>query len=341
MSVIALVLAAAAWDSTFDATATSSYLDRPNAAVLVVSAGENSASGQAATTAIVQALRAGKRTRLVMTGESVNVQPTDTDAAIVKRASVLPIDLVLVVRLFPGATETVVATLYDKTGAAVSAMAGTEGRPLALKERQLASTAGRDAVVSSVERSKRRGDDDGDSAIETAFESADEHITFKRRDPDTAIYKRQALEGARFYEVVGEPALASQLGWRVAAKAVTISAGSVAILVGTGILLFGSQGCAVLDRATFTCVRYQGVAQPLSTGLIVAGGGLASLIFGLAFRSDPVSLEKRRELVNRHNQALDDKLREEPKTQRAAISDVQLAVVPVAQGVLGALSFRF
>ncbi len=340
MSVIALVLAAAAWDSTFDATATSSYLDRPNAAVLVVSAGETSASGQAATTAIVQALRASKRTRLVMTGESVNVQPTDTDATIVKRASVLPIDLVLVVRLFPGATETVVATLYDKTGAAVSAMAGTEGRPLALKERQLASTAGRDAVVSSVEKSKR-GSDEGDSPIETAFESADEHITFKKRDPETAIYKRQPLEGARFYEVVGEPALASQLSSRVAVKAVTISAGIAGVLLGTGILLFGSQGCAVLDRATFTCVRYRGVAQPLSTGLIVAGAGLASLIFGIAFPSDPVSREKRRELVNRHNQALDDKLREEPKAQRPAITDVQLAVVPVAQGVLGALSFSF
>lgn len=331
MSVIALlVLAAAPWEATFEPSSTTSYLDRPNAAVVVVSGGETSASSQAAAAAIVKALRAGRNTRLVMTGESVSVQPTDSDSAIVKRASVLPVDLVLVVRLFPGATETVVATLYDKAGAAVSAMAGTDGQPLPRKEGQLATTAGRDAVVAAV---KTAGVDD---RVDAAFDDGDEHITFRKRDPEVAVFKRRALEGARFYQVVGEPTLADQYNGRVAAKVSTIVGGSLLLLTGAGFFVFGDRRCAVLDAASYTCIQTRG-PDPLATSLILGGIGLGSLIFGIAFSSDPVGIEKRRELVKRHN----DKLDAPPQSQASPVSDVRVSVAPTPGGAFGALSFRF
>lgn len=286
------------WSTTFDPAAAASYLDRPNAAVIVVAAGAAPTVAPAAAAALAQALKDSRQTRLVMTGESLSVAPADDDAAIVKRAAVLPVDLVVIVRTFGGTVETAVATIYDKQGSAVSGMAGVLGQPLPRKEAHLASTAARDAVRSTVGNARNSAEVDLD----------DEHITYRRMSPDTPLYKGRTLDGPRFYEVVKKPELATGYRVRTTVKALSIITGSGLLATGTLVFLFGPRfpTCAVVNVMTATCQMERPGITAIAGGLIIAGVGLATLVFGIAFPSDPVDADRRRELVKAHNQRLDD-----------------------------------
>jgi hypothetical protein len=322
------------WSATFEPAATASYLDRPNAAVLVVAAGGSSTSAVAAAGALAQALRTSRQTRLVMTGESLAVAATDDDVAVVKKAAVLPVDLVVVVRTFPGTSETAVATVYDKAGSAISAMAGPIGQPLPRKEGHLASNAARDAVRSTV-----RGQKERDSSAST-FDPDDEHITYRRYDPETPMYKGRALSGPHFYEVTKKPELASQFRGRVAVKVVTIVVGSILLTAAPVSLLFGRLGpsCLVLDRATGSC--QMAAVSPLLTPALIAVGGLASLIFGIAFAADPLSTTERYQLTKAHNNSIDEK-EKAPQSQATAPLETKFAVSPIPGGLVGAVQVTF
>jgi len=110
LTLCALFGATPDWSQTFEASATSSYLDRPNASVIVVSMGPRGDSLAAAERALVSALRSSGQTRLVMASESLSVLQEDADDAVVKKANPLPVDVIVVLRLFPGEPETAVAT---------------------------------------------------------------------------------------------------------------------------------------------------------------------------------------------------------------------------------------
>ena len=90
-----------------------------------------------------------------MTSESVSVGPDDADEAVAKKAAPLPVDLVIVLRLFPGEPETAVATFYDKAGVALTAMSGLRGQMLARKEGWSRQNAGRTAVAETIKASDR------------------------------------------------------------------------------------------------------------------------------------------------------------------------------------------
>jgi hypothetical protein len=338
-AVLPLLAAVPEWTVTFDPAATASYLDRPNPAVLVVGAGESTTSSVAATAAIARALRSSGRARLVMTGESIAVRSADTDAEVVKKAAVLPVELVLVVRTFPGAAETAVATFYDKSGASVAALAGTLGQPLPHQARQVAATAGRDGVSATVKQH---------------VEARDERITFGAgamvniRTGQvmsawvTPIYRGAALNGARFYEVVGHPELAAQYRGRVGIKVILALVGAGALVAGPLIGLvtsWDSSKCAIYDASSGGCLRTRGTSF-LVPGLIIGGAGLVSLLVGLILPANPVNAERRFELVEAHNKAVEEGAPAQ-NSARDVAPEVRVGLGPIPGGFAGSLAFTF
>lgn len=307
-----LALAAGDWKSTFVPEATASYLDRPNASVLVLGGGESNDRRREAEDALVSALRASGKTRLVMTGEGLTVTSADPDAALIKKAAVLPIDLVLILRLFPGQTETAVVTLYDKSGATLGALAANPGVTLLPHEGGLGQAAGRATVVGIV---KGRDDDDAPRASQPKPDPEKIAIGNKVRPQlhdgkvigswKTPSYGGKALTDARFYELAGTPDVLGRYRGRVALKVSLIAVGGAVSIAGlvVGIATL-SPPCAVFDSRISTCVQYQ-YSSLFLPGLISSVVGLAALIVGAAINPHPISEKERLQLVDDFNAKVD------------------------------------
>lgn len=150
--------------------------------------------------------------------------------------------------------------------------------------------------------------------------TADEHVTFAKplvKQRLHPLYAGAPLEGARFYNVVDRPELAVAYQSRLTAKWVAGVAGVVAIVTGVLVgLLVGpdSSPCVVYDGATSSCVKHRGVNLQVP-GFVFSGLGVAAFVFGVAFPADPVNEAKRFELVETHNQAVDERTSNAPKTE--------------------------
>lgn len=340
MLVSALVVLAAApsWEATFTPGATASYLDRPNLAVVVVAGGPSSPSTQAAAMAIAQALRTSQRTRFVMTGEGLSVQPADPDAHLVQQSAALPVDLVLIVRTFPGPTETAVALLYSKEGTAVASMAGTLGQPLASRGASaLPLPPAPSPVAPPPPPAPPPAVVEAPKAV-PGFAPVDLRITPSKKDPDVFMQRGRALEAGALYEVTGRLDLERQYATRVTTKVLSIIGGAALLAAGAVTLLVGlNDPCAIFDASTFTCLRRQTIAQPTILAAALGAVGAAGVIFGLAFPAHPLSQDERKALVERYNTSLDAPRSAAPEGPQLKVS---LGFVPTG-GLSGMLRLEF
>ena len=264
-----LMLSATPWDQGFEPGAVSTYLDRQNASVLVMTGGVQTDASRAAQGSLVNALRVGGQTRLVMTAESIAVLPADTDAELVKKASYLPVDLIIVLRVFPGGTnapEIAVATLYDKKGTSTGAMAVTAGQPLPRREGVGRQAAGRAAVAEVLESVRGQPQ----NAQPARAQEDPRRITF---EAGAMINVRsgfvvstwiipylggRALTGVRFYETIGRADLVASYKARNGLKIGLSVGGGVLALAGVLSTVFTlSPPCAVFDARTNSCLRTQ------------------------------------------------------------------------------------
>lgn len=313
LTLTCLLGAAPDWSNTFEASATASYLDRPNASVIVVSAGLKSDSQAVAERALVSALRSSGQTRLVMASESVAVLADDSDEAVVKKANPLPVDLIVVLRLFPGEPETAVATFYDKAAVALSAMSGLRGQPLTRKEGSSRQIAGRTAVAETIKAAERTGTQGKvDRAMNDSgkIEFAAGAMVDMRNGQVMSTwivpyFQNKRLDGARFYDVVGRADLAKAYRGRMGAKVALIVSGSVvAVAGGLMALLTISPQCAVYDAAAYSCLQYR-TPSLVVPGLVGMGIGLAALLTGTIIPADPLGPQKRFELAEEFNRKVD------------------------------------
>ena len=340
-----LLLAASPWVPSYEPVAVASYLDRQNAAVLVVTAGAPTDSSQAAEVALINALRSGGQTRLVMTGMSLAVLPIDRDDDLVKKATALPVDVIIVQRVFPGSNpsspEVAVATLYDKAGTPLGAMAVTAGQPLQKREGARRQTAGQDAVVGVLKEKSRPENTNAptDSAKITFGLGAMVNVqTGQIVSTWVNLYQQgKPLNGARFYEVVGRPELAKRYRGRMGAR-VALMAGGGAVTLGGGLmaLLTLSPGCAVYDAASFRCVQTR-TPSLVVPGLVIGSIGLVALMVGAFINPNPVGPQEAVELAQEFNRKL-DATSEAPKKTKMQVS---FAIAPTADGVSAAFAVRF
>ena len=121
------------WAATFEANAVNSYVTKDGLKFVVVAAGDGSASVQAAAKGVADALRKGSASLVMDDSALGNVNGLDDDA-IVAKAKALPVDRVVVVRVFPSGKDkpdTAVVTTRDKaSGEVVWAISGADGHPV-------------------------------------------------------------------------------------------------------------------------------------------------------------------------------------------------------------------
>ncbi len=348
LTLCALLGAAPDWSNTFEASATASYLDRPNASVIVVSAGPRSESQAAAERALVSALRASGQTRLVMASESLAVLPDDADDALVKKAAPLPVDVIVVLRLFPGATETAVATFYDKAGVALTAMSGLRGQVLARNEGSSRQIAGRTAVAETIKAADRQGTQAKvDRAMNDSGKiefSAGALVNVRNGQVmSTWIvpwYQNKRLDGARFYDVVGRADLAKSYRGRVGLKVgLMVGGGVVAAAGGLMALLTLSPQCAVYNAASYSCLQYRSPSLVVP-GLIGMAIGLAGLLTGAIIPADPLGPQARFELAEEFNRKVDAR-KSTVSSRKTESPQVVFGFAPMPGGAAASLAVTF
>lgn len=349
-----LMLCAAPWDQGFEPGAVATYLDRQNASLVVMTGGVQTDSSRTAQASLVNALRLGGQTRLVMTGESIAVLAADTDSELVKKASYLPVDLIIVLRLFPGGAnspEVAVATLYNKEGTSTGAMAVTAGQPLPKREGVGRQSAGRAAVAEVLESARDRPESSRSGTPQPEGTGDPRKITFEAgvmvnlrngQVVSTWIMPYLAgrpLSGVRFYETIGRADLVASYKGRNGLKIGLIAGGSAVALAGAMTALFTiNPPCAVRDGRSGSCLQtqYPNLVLP---GLLASVAGLGTLIAGLVINPNPVRPQQLVELAEEYNGKLGA-----VKASRATGSTpvtVSAALLPTPEGVSGSLRLQF
>ncbi|MFT3709373.1 MAG: hypothetical protein QM817_17175 [Archangium sp.] len=297
-------LAASPWETSWSSSAVATYFDRDQQAAVVVSVGSSTTDSERA---LITALRASGRLRLVMGGESVQVKADDRDEAIVKKTAHLPIDLVLVHRVFPGQGEIAVVTIYDRSGNALGAMSATAGQPLAVREART-GTSGREAVQASLrETVPPPAPSTGSAPV-----AADRRITAAAGATIdlsngqvvatwVELYQGgKRLSGNRFYSAIGRADLVAKYDSRRTTKIGLMAGGGAGLLVG-GLLAYAgfvfTPGCSGFE------------ACPARTGFMAAGGvtgtaGLVLLMVGAFLNPHPVGPAEALRLADTFNRSL-------------------------------------
>jgi hypothetical protein len=336
MTLMLTLLAATPWEQSFEPVAVGSYLDRPNAAVLVVTAGDVNEEARAAEDALVKALRASGQTRLVMTGESVAVRAGDRDEDVVKKASVLPVDLIIVQRVFPGggSNTVAVATLYDKSGSSVSAIAATSGQPVQRRASSSRVVAGRGAVSEVIQAQRPREEEAPSKPDPRKITYAAGALVNVQSGQVvstwiTPYFNGKPLTGERFYEVVGKPDLAETYRRRMGTRVGLMVGGGVATVGGVAVALATMMPkCAVFDGRSSTCIQEQ-FPNLVAPGLVIGALGLTTFLVGALLRADPVGPAEAYQLSEDYNRKVDGGVK------------VSAAVVPTPNGVNATLAVRF
>ncbi|MCA2977394.1 MAG: hypothetical protein INH41_31110 [Myxococcaceae bacterium] len=368
---VVLLLGSWGWSVTFEPSATASYLDRANTSVLVVGAGAPSASTQAATAALAQALRDSRQARLVMTGEGLTVLPTDSDVALVRQAQALPVDAVIVVRTFPGPSETAVAVVYQKDGTALRSLAATLGQPLPRRVSDGAAPVPAPPPPPVAQAPSSSGPaplpppppptsappasalpppplppveaQPGPPAPPVApapkgFAGPDLRITFPKKDHDTPYFRGRPIHGVDLYARLNRPDLVAKYESRVVTRVLLLVAGGVSLAAATTALLVGlGDRCAVLDVSSGACLRRRTAALPVAG--VLGALGLGALIAGFAVPSDPLSQTERRKVIDAYNDALEAAPEQRPTPEPARLN-VSFGLGP-SGGVAAMLSVDF
>jgi hypothetical protein len=209
---------AAGWQTTFDARAVSTYLKGTDLKVMV--AGVGSKEGPAVA-ALTRTLRDTSGVKLAMPADALGSLDGLEDAAIVKRAQKMPIDRILVVRVFPNREggDSAVVSVYDRSGMVLSAFTGVSGEPMA-QEAPATSHGVSSETARAVDSLTRVSDGDAKAreefekrAVFTGDMMAVNMNTGMVVSSWTNFYKgkyREPLDGAAFLDYVGKPELATQ-----------------------------------------------------------------------------------------------------------------------------------
>ncbi|MCA9715908.1 MAG: hypothetical protein KC468_14620 [Myxococcales bacterium] len=325
------------WAASFEPDALARELGDGAPKLMVVAAG---ARAEAAALALREGLTASGGTSLVMDSEAIGDVAGLDDRSIVARVKTMPIDQVLIVRVFdggPGAPPSVVVNGYDKAGAVVLALTGAAGTPL---------TASDSSDASALEPEPDQGDDD--ASAEEPDEAAAERERANRRDrirrykasylwaedwvgvsAETGQVLRSwtvfrqgeggaPLKGADFYRVLGRDDLEDEYRRRVRIR---YGVGVSIIVAGVGITIAG----ATISLNSIDTAPDFGDDDPLMLGSIdqspkvsrgattgmITGGALAmgvGLLFMSLFKSHPVKRGEAGRLIEKYNNDLRDKL---------------------------------
>jgi hypothetical protein len=333
LSLLALTGSAGAqdWSRSFgDGRAASYLVVGRSPGVLVAGAGRDRSS-EAAVTALRKALTPSAR--LVMDAKALGAIADLDDTSIVKRASKLPVEVVVVVRVFGSerGRDTAVVTFFTKEGEPASAFSVEAGAPLtprATNESGVSSEAAT-AIDSVLKNRSAPAPEDTRSPAQKEY---DGHFigfyeTLRAKNMSEMLksacpYQGSAhtpLCGADLYHALGRDDLARSVKTRSDARIGLITTGSILVLAGVITTIVGAASGAPSPTCFSNCGSYTGPDYAiLGSGLGITGLGLAGIIGGAVIPKHPSQPEEIYERAREHNRAL-----------RARVALPQPAIEPI------------
>ena len=238
---------AADWETAFPASAVKTYVSGSGVKVLVIGAGGDAADRDAATSAIMDALRASTNVKLVMSGDSLGSVTDLDDATIVAKARSMPVDRILVVRVFPASAGnySAVVTMYRTDGAVEGAFTAASNEPLVANVGSGSSSpagglSGQAVAAVTAATDSARGD--MDARIKgyeerriwlqgwAAVDGSTGRVVSTWSVPQLGRYG-EPLKPKEFYEVVGREDLVTQYKQKNAVRA-GLAVGGLAVMAG-------------------------------------------------------------------------------------------------------------
>ncbi|HEY3447462.1 MAG TPA: hypothetical protein VGK67_13990 [Myxococcales bacterium] len=315
LAALAFLAADPDWAASFDGPALSSYLGEGAGqhGILVAGAGAPVSGVVEASQALQAALRASDRVRLVMDASSLGDLAAAADLEIVKRSSALPVDLVLILRVFPGPPgkpPMAVGTFYDKQSAAQGAFSVEQGKPLAPRSGPAAVAGVPQVAIDAVEHARGKPDV-GDSKRQAyehsrlTFAESPESRGSKWTLPGRGSYGQTRLGGAEFYELVGRRDLAAGYRARRGAKVATTVLGITGIV--SGAITMGVVGFDSLFDTEYsppTRAKTEQRTTALIAGGVTLGAGVLLVVAGALIPEHSIDGTEARGLVDKYNQKL-------------------------------------
>ncbi|MCC6808731.1 MAG: hypothetical protein IT381_15000 [Deltaproteobacteria bacterium] len=321
------VLLSVDWASGVSTDALASYLSGDKLRIVIVASGEESPDLKTVTSLLEAKLKETKKTRVVVSSAALGKFTALDDEAIVKKCSKLPIDLVLVSRVFADA-GTAMITVYDVQGTLQSAFTIEAGKALATKQHTL---DGETKAAVAISNAIKAGDGAKGAQHAIGNEGYDSEFLwfdgqYKDRDGRVSQKWRPVLAGKygkpvdpiEFYNRVERPDLADKYKSRKATKLGLGITGAIVVPAGVLMTVFGSlispmpiRGACLRYIAPgnyYMCADYSYAPSPALPLLIVGptamAAGLSFIIAAIALKTHPITAAEGRELVDAHNSKL-------------------------------------
>jgi hypothetical protein len=356
--------AAPPWAASFGAAAAGSYVPEGRPAILVAAAGSEGEAGAAAE-ALRSALRRSGRVRLAMDASAIGDVETLPDNEIVRRAVAQPVQVIAIVRVFPGAghAESAVVTLYDRDGRTLNALTVERGQPLGALSRGGPQAVGegvsREATsaVSDVLHGRERGEapalppqperTPAERSYDERFVGFFENPYTNRRDWDPNSdwggpylgVMRRPLKPEAFYEAVERPEYAAWYRHRDAARTGLVVSGAILVTVGTitalagGLVGVAHPFCQEQDPYGECILADRSPnAIALGVGLGALGAGITFLVVGARLAHLPVDMPGNHRLAAAHNRRLRKTLglppADDPAVPHEAAPGARISITP-------------
>ena len=315
-----------AWASSFGQGRAASYLGASpvsSPTVLIAGAGRERAAETAAA-ALRKALLGAAR--LVMDSRALGELDDLDDAAIVKRAAALPVDVVVIVRVFGSSSgsNAAVVSFFDKQGQALSAFTVEAGAPLAPRPVDAAGvgvSAEAATAVSAIlkDRSAPAADPRSPAQIEydakfvgfyETVEAKQTAEVFRSACPYLGV-SHAPLCGPGLFSVLGREDLAQSSRRRVTARKAMIGTGAILLVAGTVTAIVG----AVINVTSPFCYSSSCMSHDqspnyvvLGTGIGFLGLGIVGVVSGSMMSPYPIEAPDLYRLARDHNETLRGRL---------------------------------
>lgn len=297
--------AAPGWETSFTPAVVADYLDGVDRSVLVAGAGPAGSGAAEAALMLQNALRASGKVKLVVDGASLGDLTASTDPQIVSQAYPMPVELVLVVRVFAGEDgrpPRASVVMLGKDGSAQGAYSAEKGVPVAPRDEL--------DRLRAVPRVAFEARDQGRAVVQS-FDPKVENCRLGPlgffHDPETlgSDWKpahrgpqKREVRNTQFYELVDRRDLASAYRVRQGVKATAIGVGVAAIV--SGVITMAVAGIATATNDSDKATRERAALG----GGIVAGVGVSFAVFGSVLAEHPVDGKEAKRLADEYNRKL-------------------------------------
>jgi hypothetical protein len=311
----------ARWQKSFPPRALASYHDAGLTGVIVVRAGERSASLDAAASALRQGYLRSNTFGLVMDDGTLGPVEGLGDHDIVSKAGHLPISHIAVIRVFAGAKNapaTAVVTVYDKAGSVEATFSVKANESLPARAAAKPDPTDAEPEPITIEKTPAPGaaeavtfGEDARTAYEREFIwFQDVYLTYNYAVTRYSLAfqgrHRTPLQGSQFYRAVGRDDLATRYTIRRRIRLIGILGGTAVTLGGFAYAYLGREDCDAFGGDFNACLdRNQ---DRFTRGLVIGLVGAGVSAITVFINPHPVSPGKARALVDEHNTALREKL---------------------------------